>query len=311
METLYVGIDVSKDRLDVHMRPTGEAFAVARDGEGLEELCRRLGDLGPALIGVEATGGFEAVVIASLSAALLPVVVINPAFVRNFARSHGARAKTDAIDACMIARYVEERKPPLRRLPDEETLRLGDLVARRRQIIVMIVAEKQRDKRATKAMKRSIARLLKALQKELSAIDEDIDGAISGSALLREQEELLSSVPGVGDVTARTLLAELPELGTLTRRQIASLAGLAPYTKQSGRWIGRSFIEGGRACVRSALYMAAVAASRCNAPLKTFYRRLIDHGKPPKLALIAVARKLLTILNAIIRDNAEWQAKKA
>jgi transposase len=253
MEMLYVGVDVSKDRLDVHARPSGAAFAVARDGEGLEDLCARLKEAGPALVAVEATGGFETVVVAALGAAGLPVVVVNPAQVRSYARAIGARAKTDPVDAAVIARFAEATKPDVRPLPDEETLRLADLVARRRQIIAMIVAEKQREKRAERRMRRSIARLLKALEKELSEIDQDIDDAVRGSPVWREKEDLLASVPGVGDVTARTLLAELPELGALSRREIASLAGLAPYTRQSGQWKGKSFIAGGRARASDAL----------------------------------------------------------
>ena len=307
METLYVGVDVSKDRLDVHVRPLGTAFAVARDGEGLEALCSRLKDLEPALVAVEATGGFEQTVTAALAAARLPVVVVNPAQVRSFARALGQRAKTDPIDAAVIARFVEAVKPPLRAIPDEETLRLGDLMARRRQIIAMIVAEKQRDARASPKMKRSIARLLKALQKELGEIDADIADAVRGSPAWREKEDLMASVPGVGPITARTLLAELSELGTLTRRQVASLAGLAPYTQASGQWAGKSRIGGGRATVRSAIHMAAVAAMRCNDPLRIFYQRLLAAGKPKMVAIVAVARKLLTILNAILRDKKAWQ----
>lgn len=307
MEQLYIGVDVSKARLDVHVFPAGEAFAVARDGEGVEALCLRLTRLAPAIVAVEATGGFESVVAAGLGAAGLPVVVVNPAQVRSFAKALGKRAKTDAIDAEVIARFAEATKPAIRPLPDEETARLADLVTRRRQIIQMIVAEKQREKRATKLMKRSITRLLKALEKELSAADEDIDGAVRGSPLWREKEDLLSSVPGVGPVTARTLLAELPELGGLSRREIASLAGLAPTTRQSGQWKGKSFIGGGRASVRAAVYMAAVSASTCNRTLHRFYQSLLAAGKPKKLALIAVARKLLTILNAILRDKTPWK----
>ena len=307
MEQLYVGVDVSKARLDVHVHPGGEAFAVARDGEGVEALCSRLTRLAPAIVAVEATGGFESVVAAGLGAAGLPVVVVNPAQVRSYAKALGKRVKTDRIDAEVIARFAEATKPAIRPLPDEETARLADLVARCRQIIQMIVAEKQREKRATKLMKRSIARLLKALEKELSAADEDIDGAVRGSPLWREKEDLLSSVPGVGAVTARTLLAELPELGGLSRREIASLAGLAPTTRQSGLWKGKSFIGGGRASGRAAVYMAAVSASRCNRTLSAFYQSLLNAGKPKKLALIAVARKLLTILNAILRDKTPWK----
>lgn len=307
MEKVYVGVDVSKDRLDAAVVPGGEAGVFSRDGVGLEALTARLKTLAPGLIAVEATGGFETVVVAALAAADLPVVVVNPAQVRSFARALGARAKTDPIDAQVIARFAEATKPEIRPIPDEDTARLADLVARRRQIIQMIVAEKQREKRAARAMRRSIVRLLKALEKELAEVDKDIDDAVRGSPAWREKEDLLASVPGVGDVTARTLLAELPELGTLTRREIASLAGVAPYTQQSGQWKGKSFTAGGRAAVRSAIYMAAVSAARCNDALKPFYQRLLAVGKPKKLALIAVARKLLTILNAIIRDKKTWQ----
>jgi transposase len=307
MEEFYVGVDVSKDRLDVHVRPSAAAFAVARDGEGLEALVARLAELGPARIAIEATGGFETVVVAALGAAGLPVVVVNPAQVRSYARAIGARAKTDPIDAVVIARFAEATKPAFRPIPDEETQRLADLVARRRQIIAMIVAEKNREKRASPKMQRSIGRLLKALQKELSEIDQDIDDAVRGSSAWRVKEDLLASVPGVGGVVARTLIAELPELGTLTRREIASLAGLAPYTQRSGKWQGKSFIAGGRAGVRSALFMAALSARRFNPALKAFYQRLITKGKEKKIALIAVARKLLTILNAILRDKKPWQ----
>lgn len=307
MEKLYVGVDVSKDRLDVHVRPSGAAFAIARDGDGLEALVARLAELGPALIAMEATGGFETVVTAALSGAGLPVVVVNPAQVRSYAKAVGARAKTDPIDADVIARFAEATKPAVRPVPDEETQRLADLVARRRQIIAMIVAEKNREKRATPKMQRSIARLLKALQKELSEIDQDIDDAVRGSLAWREKEDLLASVPGVGGGVARTMIAELPELGALTRREIASLAGLAPYTQRSGKWQGKSFIAGGRASVRSALFIAALSASRYNPALNAFYQRLLAKGKAKKAALIAVARKLLVILNAVIRDKKPWQ----
>ncbi len=208
----------------------------------------------------------------------------------------------------MIAHFAEATKVEPKPLPDAETQRLADLVARRRQIIQMIVAERQRDQRASKRMKKSIARLLKALQAELSEIDTDIDEAVRGSPAWREKEDLLASVPGVGPGTARTLIAELPELGSLDRRQIAALAGLAPWTRQSGKWRGRSFIGGGRASVRTALFMSALSAARCNPALKAFRQRLIEAGKPKMVALIAVARKLLTILNAILRDKTPWQS---
>jgi transposase len=308
MDAIVVGIDVSKDRLDVHILPGGEAFGVSRDAAGLEALVGRLLPLSPKTVAVEATGGFETVVAASLCAASLPVVVVNPAQVRAFAQAVGKRAKTDPIDAAVIAGFVAATNPEVRPLPDIETQALSDLVARRRQIIQMMVAEKQREKRAARRPKKSIARLLKALQKELTEIDKDIDDAIRGSPVWREKEDLLASVPGVGTVISRTILAELPEIGTLDRRQIAALVGLAPFTRQSGQWRGRSFIGGGRATVRSAVFMGALAASRHNPQLRNFHHRLIAAGKPKMVALIAVARKLLTILNAILRDGRPWQA---
>lgn len=308
MDALYVGIDVSKDRLDVHVHPRGEAFTVERNGAGLEALSQRLLPLSPSLVAVEATGGFETVVAAALAGAGLPLVVVNPAQVRSFANALGKRAKTDPIDAAVIARFIEATKPQVRTLPDEATRNLADLVARRRQIIQMIGAEQQRLARVTlKRLKKSIARLLKALEKELTSLDSDIDEEVRSSPIWREKEDLLKSVPGVGDAIARTLLAELPELGALDRRQVASLVGLAPFTRQSGQWRGKSFIGGGRASVRSALFMGAMVAARFNPSLKAFHQRLIAAGKPKMVALIAVARKLLTILNAILRDKKPWQ----
>jgi transposase len=307
MDGMVVGVDVSKSRLDVHVSPGGEAFSVSRDAAGLEELVARLAPMTVATIAVEATGGFETVVAASLAAAGLPMVVVNPAQVRAFAQAVGQRAKTDPIDAAMIARFVVATNPEIRPLPDAETQALADLVTRRRQIIQMIVAEKQREQRAPRRTRKSIARLLKALEKELTSLDQDIDDAIRGSPAWREKENLLASVPGIGPVIARTLLADLPELGTLDRRQIAALVGLAPWTRQSGQWRGRSFIGGGRTSVRAALFPGAMAAARHNPQLRAFHQRLIAAGKPKMVALIAVARKLLTILNAILRDNRPWQ----
>lgn len=307
MDAIVIGIDVSKDRLDVCVRPEGEMFSVSRDATGIEALIGRLASLSPKVIALEATGGFETVVAASLGAAGLPVVVVNPAQVRAFAQAMGRRAKTDAIDAAVIAHFAEATQPEPRPLPDADTQILADLVARRRQIIQMIVAERQREKRAAKRMQKSILRLLKALQVELSEIDQGIDEAVRGSPAWREKEDLLSSVPGIGPTIARTLIAELPELGTLDRRKIAALVGLAPWTRQSGQWRGKSFIGGGRAAVRSALFMGALAAARFNPVLKTFHQRLIQAGKPKLVAVIAVARKLLTILNAILRDKSPWQ----
>jgi len=308
MDAIVVGIDVSKDRLDVALRPTGETFVVNRDAEGVDGLIARLKPLSPAAVAVEATGGYETVVAASLGAAGLPVVVVNPAQVRAFATALGRRAKTDPIDAGVIAHFVEATKPQIRPLPDEATRLLADLVARRRQIVAMIVAERQRQKRlAEKRLQKSIARLLAALQKELSSLETDIDDAVRGSPAWRDKEDLLSSVPGIGKTIARTLIAELPELGTLGRREIAALAGLAPFTRQSGQWRGKSFIGGGRAPVRAALFTGAMVAARHNPELKAFRDRLVQAGKPKLVALIATARKLLTILNAILRDRRPWQ----
>jgi transposase len=306
MDTI-VGIDVSKDRLDVSVQPAGTVLKYGRDAAGIELLIGALAPLAPQLVAVEATGGFETVVAASLAAAGLPVVVVNPAQVRAFAVALGKRAKTDPIDAAVIARFAAATRPPVRLLPDAATQALADLVTRRRQIIQMIVAEGQREKRASVRARKSILRLLKSLRSELSEIDGEIDESVRGSPIWREKEDLLASVPGVGSTTARIMLAELPELGTLNRRQIAALAGLAPFTRQSGKWRGKSFIGGGRASVRTALFMAAMSAMRWNPMLRTFHHRLRAANKPKMVALIAVARKLLTLLNAILRDNRKWQ----
>jgi len=307
MEAIVVGIDVSKNTLDVHIHPSGDAFSVARNSEGLDSLIAKIAPLGIHAVAVEATGGFETVVAASLSGAGLPVIVVNPAQVRAFALALGKRAKTDPIDAAVIARFVEATKPQIRPLPDEATRLLAELVARRRQVIQMLVSERLHERQLpTRHLKKSAARVIKVLEKELSQIDADIGDSVRGSPVWREKEDLLQSVPGVGPVVARSLLAELPELGTLTRREVASLAGLAPWTRQSGKWRGKSFTGGGRAGVRSAVFMAAMVGAKHNPVLKAFHQRLIAAGKPKLVALIAVARKLLTILNAILRDKTPW-----
>jgi len=307
MDRITVGIDVSKDRLDVAVRPSGEMLVIERNAAGLDLLASRLKELSPKVVALEATGGFETVAAAALAAAGLPVIVVNPAQVRHFAIAVGQRAKTDPIDAGVIAHFAEAAGPEPRALPDAATRLLADLVARRRQIIEMIGAERQREKRAPVRLRKSIARLLKALEKELTSVDGDIDDAVRGSPVWCEKEDLLASVPGIGPTIARTLIAELPELGRLNRKQIAALAGLAPFTRQSGKWRGRSFIGGGRTAVRTALFMGAMVAKKYNPVLKAFFDRLVAAGKPKMVALIAVARKLLTILNAILRDNRPWQ----
>jgi transposase len=303
-----VGIDVSKGSLDVHVLPGGESFAVPRDATGLDELADRLAALSPRAVAVEATGGLEAVVVATLGTAGLPVVVVNPAQVRAFARALGRRAKTDPIDAAVIARFAAATAPAVRPLPDAATRLLGGLVARRRQVVAMIVAERQRARHLSEpGLQRSVARILAALDAELRTLDKDLDDAVRNSPAWREKEDLLASVPGVGPTIARTLLAELPELGALDRRQVAALAGLAPWTRQSGQWRGRSFIGGGRPSVRAALFLGAMVAARHNPALRDFRQRLLEAGKPKLVALVAVARKLLTILNAILRDRQPWQ----
>lgn len=308
MDAIYVGIDVSKDRLDMHVRPGGETFAVARDGKGLEELVERLRGVAPSLIAVEATGGFETIVAAAIAGAHLPLAVVNPAQVRHFAQAVGKRAKTDPIDAAVIARFAEAVKPEPRELPDEAARLLAELVGRRTQIIEMLVAERQREKRAAAVrVRKSLARHITALEKELPVIDRDIDTMVRGSPVWREKEDLLVTFPGVGNILARTFLADIPELGRLTRREIASLVGVAPFTRQSGQWKGKSMIAGGRPSARAAVFLAALSAIRCNPVLRAFYQRLLAAGKPKMVALIAVARKIITILNAMLRDKKPWQ----
>jgi transposase len=292
--------------------PDGGNFAVQRSGAGIDELIARLKSLSIQLVAVEATGGFETVVAAGLAGAGLPVVVVNPAQVRAFAQALGKRAKTDPIDAAVIAHFAEATKPQLRPLPDATTQLLADLVARRRQIVEMIAAESQRARHVTlPRLKKSIARLRKALEMELAELDDDISDHVRGSPAWAEKEDLLASVPGIGPTIARTLIAELPELGSLDRRQIAALAGLAPWTRQSGKWRGKSFIGGGRSSIRRVLFIGALVAARHNPTLKLFRDRLVAAGKAKLLAIVAVARKLLTILNAILRDKVPWQPKTA
>jgi transposase len=304
----FVGIDVSKDRLDVHVLPSGEAFSVASDGESVSLLAQRLVALAPVTVAMEATGGFEVVAAGLLASAGLAVVVVNPAQVRSFAHALGRRAKTDPIDALVIARFAEAARPEVRPLADTEQRLLSDLTARRRQIQQMLIAERQRLGRASDLrLQKSLKRLITALEKELGAVDGEIDLAVRASPVWRRKEVLMQSVPGVGRITARNLLAEMPELGSLDRRQAAALAGLAPFTRQSGQWRGKSFIGGGRARVRCTLFMAALSAARYNPALKVFHQRLIAAGKPKMVALVAVARKLLVIINAVLRDLKPWQ----
>jgi transposase len=309
MEQIFVGIDVAKDRLDVHLRPAGETFVVMRDAAGVAELVGRLEALAPSLIVMEATGGFEVTVAAALGSAGLPLAVVNPRQIRDFARASGKLAKTDSLDAAAIAHFAEALRPEVRPIPDEQARLLGELVARRRQIVEMMTAERNRRRQLTsKRLIKSIERLLDALQRELSELENELDDTIRGTPAWRDAENLLTSVPGVGGTVARTLLAELPELGRLDRKAIAALVGVAPFNRDSGTLRGRRTVWGGRASVRSTLYMAALVASQHNPTLAAFYQRLVQAGKPKKLALTAVMRKLITILNAMLRDNSPWQS---
>jgi transposase len=302
---ITVGLDVSKARLDVFVHPLGESFAADNDEAGVTALVTRLGRLeGLRTIGMEASGRYERLAVAALAEAGLPVVVLNPAQVRHYAHAIGLRAKTDPIDARLIARFVEAVSPQPRPLGDAQTAELAALMARRRQLVGMLAAERMRRQQAPKGPVRlSLARVVTSLEDALRELDTHIDTTVRGTPVWRDKQDLLASVPGVGKTIARTLMAELPELGSLSPKQIGALAGLAPFTRQSGKWRGRSFIGGGRSQVRTALFMGALSAARYNPALKTFRDRLVASGKPRLVALIATARKLLVILNAIVRDN--------
>jgi transposase len=305
---LFVGIDVAKHRLEVHVRPAGEGFALDHGEEEVAALVARLAALEPMLVVLEATGGLEVRLAAALAAAGLPVAVVNPRQVRAFARATGRLAKTDRLDAQAIAHFAEAVRPPVRPLPDEATRHLGALVARRRQLLEMLVAERNRRHAAAPALHGRIDAHLRWLEEALAEIERDLDAAVRASPLWRAKEELLRSVPGIGNVSARTLLAELPELGSLTRRQAAALVGVAPVSRDSGQMRGRRTVWGGRARLRACLYMAAVAAARGSNPMIAgFYRRLRLAGKPAKLALTACMRKLVVTLNAMLRTNTAWK----
>jgi transposase len=304
----FVGIDVAKDRLDVHLRPSGQTFTVARDGEGLAQLVERLRALAPRLVVMEATGGYETIVASAVAAARLPLAVVNPRQIRDFARATGKLAKTDRIDAAAIAHFAQAIDPPTRPIADAAAQALGELVARRRRVIEMMVAERNRRRRATqRRVLTAIDRHVKLLQAELCELEQDIDGAIRRSPAWQANADLLASVPGVGKATLRTLIAELPELGHLDRRKIAALVGVAPINRDSGTLRGRRTIAGGRPAVRTALFMAALVASRANPIIAPYYLKLRAAGKTGKQALTACMRKLIVILNAILRDRKPWQ----
>lgn len=304
----FVGIDVSKDRLDVHLRPSGQTFAVPRDGPGLDQLLTRLRAGPPALVVLEATGGFELTVAAAIAGAGLPLAVVNPRQIRDFARATGRLAKTDRLDAAAIALFAERVRPEPRPLLDAAAQALAELVARRRQIVEMIGMEQNRDRQArAPKVARTIRATLKVLEAQLTELDHDIDDAIRGSPAWRAADDLLQSVPGIGDITARTLIAEMPELGRLDRRQAAALIGVAPVNRDSGQMRGHRAIAGGRTTIRNVLYMATLTAIRWNPVLKPHYQQLIARGRPKKVAIIACMRRLLGILNAILKAGTPWK----
>jgi transposase len=274
----------------------------------MEQLVRRLGEISPKLIVLEATGGLERRALAALAGASLPVVAVNPRQVRDFARATGQLAKTDAIDAAVLALFAERIRPQVRPLRDEETQELEALVVRRRQVVDMLTAEKNRLVAAppSKRVRTAIGRTIKWFQKQLEEIDSDLDSAVKGSPIWREKDDLLQSVPGVGKVLSRTLLSLVPELGTLGKKQLAALVGVAPLNWDSGQYRGRRRVWGGRAHVRAVLYMGALVAARFNPVIRAFHARLVAAGKLPKVALVACMRKLLTILNAMVRDRTPW-----
>ena len=308
---LFVGIDVSKATLDIAVLPTGEAWQVANDATEIDTLIARIVALSPALVVLEATGRYEAPCAAALAAAGVQVAVVNPRQVRDFAKATGRLAKTDTLDASVLALFAERVRPEPRPLPDAQSEALAAILARRRQLLQMLVAEKNRGHVAAASVQKSIAKHIKWIERELSGVDDDLAKAVRESPVWRVKEDLLLGVPGVGRVLAVTLLAELPELGRLTRREIAALVGVAPLNRDSGVFRGQRSVWGGRATVRAALYMGALAAVRSNPPIKAFYARLVAKGKPKKVALVACMRKLLVTCNAVVRDGAAWEAKVA
>lgn len=308
MEHTFIGIDVAKAQLDVHVRPSGETWRVSHDEAGWAALLTRLRQLQPALIALEATGGYEVPLVAALASAALPVAVINPRQIRHFARATGHLAKTDLVDARVIALFAEAVRPTPRPVPDEQAQALGELMARRRQLVDMLAAEQNRRRQVrARPLQRQLDAHIAWLEEALRRLDHDLSTLVRATPLWREADDLLRSVPGIGPVTACTLIADLPELGHLDRRRIAALAGLAPFARDSGTFRGRRTIAGGRAPVRRVLYMATLAAIKHNPVIRRFHRRLVTAGRPAKVAITAAMRKLLTILNAMLRDRRPWQ----
>jgi transposase len=303
---VYVGIDVSKHELEYALSDREETSIVPNTDAGVEKLVEVLAAMSPALVVLEATGGFEVPTAAALAAAGIPIVVANPRQVRDFAKSTGQLAKTDRIDARILALFAERVRPAIRPLPDEESRALNAVMARRRQLIDMIKAEKNRLGFAVPVVQKGIKKHIRWLERQLADVDTDLDDRIRKSPVWKAKSDLLQEVPGVGPNLARTLIAELPELGRLTNKEIAALAGVAPFPRDSGRRRGRREIWGGRASVRTALFLSAWSACRWNPVIRVFYQRLRAKGKPPKVAQIACMRKLLTLLNAMIRDDQPW-----
>lgn len=306
---VVVGIDVSKDELAIAVWPSEAQWTTATTEAAIAALVKQLQALQPTLVVMEATGGYEMALAAACASGGVPVAIVNPRQVRAFAQAVGRRAKTDAIDATVLAQFGAAVPLVPRALPDPATQALAALVARRRQLLEMLGAEQRRlAQAATNAVRRDLRNHIRWLERRVQNVDQDIDRAIQSSPIWRVQENLLRTVPGIGPTTARTLLADLPELGRLDRRAIAALAGVAPFNRDSGRWRGRRMIGGGRASVRTGLYMAGLVASRRNPILAAFYRRLRAAGKAAKVALVAVMRKLLTMLNAMIKHHTPWNA---
>jgi len=309
---VFVGVDISKDRLDVYLLPDGVHIAVKNDAEDIASLITRLQEKDPKIIVMEASGGYEISVAADLGCAGLPVAIVNPRQVRNFAHGLGKHAKTDALDAYVLARFAETTEPPPQPLSTEEEKQLKELVTRRRQLVDLRASEKNRlHKARSTRVRHSIETVIAALDQEIRDIENNIDDFIKKSPLWREKEDLLKTFKGVGAATVMTLVAKLPELGELGRRQISRLVGIAPLNKDSGRMRGKRMISGGRADVRSALYMVASTARRFNPVIKCFYQRLEKAGKPFKVAIVACMRKILLILNAMIKNKRPFQAVSA
>ena len=306
-EAIYVGVDVSKARMDVAVRPADDGWLVSNDDAGLRQLVSRLKTLEPAMVVLEASGGLELPLVAALAIEELPVVVINPRQVRDFAKATGKLAKTDTLDAAVLAHFGEAVRPAVRPLRDAETQALNSLTTRRHQLVTMLVSEKNRLSTAiTVAVRSSIEAHIEWLQSELDDLDRDLRQTLRQSPVWREKDNLLRSVPGVGPQVSLALLAYLPELGTLNRKQIAALVGVAPFNRDSGTLRGRRTVWGGRARVRAVLYMGALVAARCNPVIRDFYHRLLAAGKPKKLALTACMRKLLVILNSMLKHRSTW-----